>query len=42
MRRGQLMPFNLGRVPVVISHLSYADDLLVFLAANRRNLQRFK
>lgn len=29
-------------MPIAISHLSYADDLLVFLAAIWRNLQRFK
>lgn len=38
---GQLQPFRLGRVPFTITHLAYADDLLIFLRGTQRNLQRF-
>lgn len=34
--------FRLGRVPLAITHLAYADDLLIFLRGTLRNLQRLK
>lgn len=37
-----ILPYSIGRIPMTISHLSYADDLLIFLAASRHNLHNFK
>lgn len=39
---GQLQSFRLGRIPLTITHLAYADDLLVFLKGTRRNLIHFR
>lgn len=38
---GRIRPFRLGRIPMTISHLAYADDLLIFLQGTQRNLRRF-
>ncbi|VFQ59730.1 unnamed protein product, partial [Cuscuta campestris] len=38
---GFISPFKAGRSPVV-SHLAFADDLIVFLRGDFRNLLRFK
>lgn len=39
---GNIQSFGLGRIPFAISHLAYADDLLVFLQGTQRNIRRFK
>lgn len=39
---GQLQSFRLGRIPFSITHLAYADDLLVFLRGTQRNLTHFR
>lgn len=40
--QGDLQPFALGRVPQHISHLAFADDLLILLNRATHNLQRFR
>lgn len=41
-QRGELMPYRLGRSVVPISHLFYADDMLLFANGHSRSLQRLK
>lgn len=42
MAAGHIQPFRLGRIPFAISHLAYADDLLIFLQGTQRNIRHFK
>ncbi|VFQ87964.1 unnamed protein product [Cuscuta campestris] len=37
----KIEPFNMGRHSQIISHLAFADDLLIFLKGTAQNLARF-
>lgn len=42
VNHGNIRPLPIGLIPIIISHLAYADDSLLFLAADCRNLRRVK
>lgn len=40
--QGPIQPYNVGRARPCLSHLAFADDLLIFINGSLRNLTRFR